>query len=62
MGAMEASVLAEDLDRWCAAELGAAPARVLFRAGHLSVVTGVLLGDGREVVVKVRPFAGRIAG
>jgi hypothetical protein len=59
---MQASVQPDDLDRWCVAELAAAPVRVLFRSGHLSVVTGVLLSDGRSVVVKVRPDAARIAG
>lgn len=52
----------DELSRWCATELGAAPTRVLFRSGHLSVVTGLLLSDGRSVVVKLRPDAARVAG
>jgi hypothetical protein len=47
---------------WCRERLGAAPAAVLFTAGHLSVVTGLRLTDGRGVVVKVRPWASRVRG
>src|SRR5258708_37215530 len=47
---------------WCARWLGAEPDRVLFRKGHLSAVVGLRLRDGRPVVLKVRPPAGRIAG
>ncbi len=52
------SLLAE----WCLGTLGAAPRRVLFRAGNLSQVIAVELADGRQLVVKVRPFDERIAG
>ena len=41
---------------WCAQWLGAPPTRVLFEAAHLSIVTGLRLVDGREVVVKARPL------
>jgi len=34
----------------------------LMRAGHLAAVAGVRLHDGREVVIKVRPHAARLAG
>jgi Ser/Thr protein kinase RdoA (MazF antagonist) len=47
---------------WCARWLGSPPATVLFTTGHLSSVTGLRLVDGREVVVKVRPYASRLAG
>ena len=47
---------------WCGRYLGARPARVLFRSGHLCEVTGVELADGRRVVIKARPAAPRIAG
>jgi hypothetical protein len=50
------------LHGWCVRWLGAAPADVLFRRGHLSVVFGLRLADGRQVVVKIRPAAERIAG
>jgi Ser/Thr protein kinase RdoA (MazF antagonist) len=50
------------LAEWCDRYLGARPARVLFRAGHLSEVTGAELADGRQVVVKTRPADPRIAG
>ena len=52
----------EFLAEWCERYLGARPARVLFRAGHLSEVTGAELVDGRQVVVKTRPADPRIAG
>ena len=52
----------EDLFAWCGRHLGARPAAVLFRDGHLSQVVGVELADGRGAVVKVRPFEPRLAG
>lgn len=53
---------AEEVAAWCARWLGSPPARVLFATGTLSSVTGLRLGDGREVVVKVRPYASRLQG
>ena len=47
---------------WCMRWLGAPPAAELFEAGYLSTVKGLLLADGREVVVKVRPRGPRLAG
>jgi len=47
---------------WCTRWLGAPPAAELFEAGYLSVVKGLRLTDGREVVVKVRPSLPRLAG
>ena len=47
---------------WCARYLGARPARVLFRSGHLSEVVAAELADGRQVVIKARPSDPRIAG
>jgi hypothetical protein len=41
--------------------LGSPPAGELFRTGHLACVIGTRLADGREVVVKVRAAAPRIA-
>jgi hypothetical protein len=41
--------------------LGSPPAEELFSSGYLSAVRGLRLADGREVVVKVRPSAPRIA-
>jgi len=49
------------LARWCMEHLGSPPADELFSAGYLSAVIGLRLADGREVVVKVRPDAPRIA-
>jgi hypothetical protein len=42
------------VDAWCRASLGAEVAELLFVAGYLSEVVGVLLADGREVVAKRR--------
>lgn len=56
------SVDDERLARWCEQMLGAKPAEILFRSGHLSVVVGVRLADDRKVVVKIRPDAPRISG
>lgn len=50
-----------ELAAWCCQWLGAGVAGVLFEAGHLSAVVGLRLADGREVVVKARPPAGRLA-
>lgn len=47
---------------WCDRYLGARPARVLFRSGHLSQVVGAELADGRQVVIKARAAGPRIAG
>jgi hypothetical protein len=49
------------LARWCTEHLGSPPADELFRSGFLSVVIGLRLADGREVVVKVRPDSPRTA-
>src|SRR5215510_6070466 len=48
------------LAAWCARWLGAQPTSVLFEVAHLSIVAGLRLTDGREVVVKVRPPAARL--
>jgi hypothetical protein len=45
---------APHLAAWCSSYLGSAPVRSLFTAGHLSLVAGLRLADGRAVVVKVR--------
>ena len=50
------------LARWCQEHLGSPPTGELFRSGYLSAVIGLRLGDGREVVVKVRPHSPRVAG
>lgn len=50
------------LAQWCTEHLGSPPADEIFRSGHLSAVIGLRLGNGREVVVKVRPDSQRLAG
>ena len=42
------------VDEWCARELGARPAEVLFAESEMADVVGVRLEDGREIVVKRR--------
>jgi hypothetical protein len=49
------------LARWCMEHLGSPPAGEIFRAGDLTAVIGLRLGDDREVVVKVRPDSPRVA-
>jgi Ser/Thr protein kinase RdoA (MazF antagonist) len=46
---------------WCEVHLGSPAAGELFRTGHLARVIGAQLADGREVVVRVRPGAPRVA-
>lgn len=52
---------AASLAAWCEAHLGSPAESELFRTGHLTRVIGTRLADGREVVVRVRPAAPRIA-
>ena len=47
------------LTAWCELHLGSPAAGELFRTGHLARVIATRLADGREVVVRVRPFASR---
>jgi len=53
---------AASLAAWCEIHLGTPVESELFRTGHLTSVIGIRLADGREVVVRVRPAAPRIAG
>lgn len=50
------------LDQWCSHFLGSGIVAERFRSGRLSAVIGVVLADGREVVIKVREPAARIDG
>ncbi|WP_191837292.1 phosphotransferase [Catellatospora chokoriensis] len=50
-----------ELDAWCLRWLASGVSETLFTATHLSTVVGVRLKDDREVVVKVRPAAARLA-
>lgn len=45
---------------WCRETFAADPERILFELGHLSQVLGLRLTDGRELVVKVRPWQERL--
>lgn len=53
--------MSPDLERWTAEHLGSPPHDVLFAIRQISEVYGLRLEDGREVVVKMRPPAERIA-
>lgn len=55
------AVDAASLAAWCEVHLGSPAQSELFRTGHLTRVIGTRLADGREVVVRVRPAAPRIA-
>ncbi|MGA7922872.1 MAG: phosphotransferase [Thermoplasmata archaeon] len=58
---MQVPVVREgDVASWCTQWLNAGTSRALFRSGHLSVVLGLALDDGREVVLKVRAPSSRI--
>jgi hypothetical protein len=48
------------VDAWCREHLGAPPIRTIFEAGYLSIVLGLELTDGRQVVVKARQPAARL--
>jgi hypothetical protein len=47
------------LPAWCLDQLGSEPAGVLFRVRQVSMVFGLRLADGRDVVVKARADDGR---
>jgi Phosphotransferase enzyme family len=49
------------LAAWCELHLGSPAAGELFRTGQLARVIGAQLADGREIVVRVRPGAPRVA-
>jgi hypothetical protein len=55
------AVDAASLTTWCEVHLGSPAQSELFRTGHLTRVIGTRLADGREIVVRVRPAAPRIA-
>jgi hypothetical protein len=50
------------LATWCELHLGSAPRERFFGADHLSEVHGLLLADGRRVVLKVRGRQERLHG
>src|SRR6516162_4124400 len=47
------------LPGWCLGHLGGEPAGVLFQVHQVSMVFGLRLASGRDVVVKARPDDGR---
>ena len=54
-----ADELPDWLPAWCVEHLGGEPAGVLFRSQQVSMVFGVRLAGGRDVVVKARADDGR---
>lgn len=61
MESEQPAIDAVSLAAWCQTHLGSPPEQELFRAHHLTGVIGTRLADGREVVIKVRPAAPRVA-
>jgi Phosphotransferase enzyme family len=55
------AVDAASLAAWCEVHLGSPAQSESFRTGHLTYVIGTRLADGREIVVRVRSAAPRIA-
>jgi hypothetical protein len=51
-----------DLSAWCERWLGASPAAEIFHSQKISDVAGLVLTDGRAVVVKVREASPRVEG
>ena len=49
-----------EVDRWCRNHLGSGINEELFRYGHLSIVIGIRLNSGSQVVVKVRRASDRL--
>jgi hypothetical protein len=49
------------LPAWCLDHLGSGPAAVLFQVHQVSMVIGLRLADGTDVVVKARADDGRAA-
>jgi hypothetical protein len=56
------SVTLEALSTWCQVHLGSGVDALLFDAGFATRVHGLRLSDGREVVVRVRPYTPRLRG
>jgi hypothetical protein len=54
------AIAPDGVSRWCETRLGSPVSAVLFERGYFSAVFGVSLADGREVVVKVRPWEDRL--
>ncbi len=52
----------DELSPWCATVLGSSVERIRFEAGFTSAAFGVRLADGRDLVVKTRTPADRLAG
>ena len=56
---MSVEDLPDWLPAWCLEYLGGEPVSVLFKLQQISLVFGLRLGDGRDVVVKARADDGR---
>lgn len=50
------------LSTWCQVHLGSRVDALLFEAGFATRVFGLRLCDGREVVLKIRPYTPRLSG
>ena len=61
MAPVRAGLQTAALNEWCREHLGSEPEKILFETGYLSQVVGLRLAAGRDVVVKVRVWQGRLA-
>ena len=53
--------MTHEIAAWCERHLGSRPDAELFHVGHLYEVVGLVLVDGRAVVIKIRPGSSRLA-
>src|SRR5512147_1965587 len=61
MGSRQRPVISqEDLSAWCMARFEAPLSDIIFESGYSSAVFGIVLGEDRRVVVKVRPWHERL--
>ncbi len=61
MGSQQRPVISqENLSIWCAARFESPLGDIIFESGYSSAVFGIILGDERCVVVKVRPWHERL--
>lgn len=61
MGSRQRPVVSQDnLSAWCVARFESHPNSIIFESGYSSAVFGIVLGNNRRVVVKVRPWYERL--
>src|SRR5512143_1865163 len=61
MGSRQRPIVSpENLSAWCMARFESPLSNILFESGYSSAVFGIVLGDDRRVVVKVRAWHERL--